>query len=275
MAALVISVLYRNTAIPVAWVLLPENEKEAWNPHWLRLLERLKGAVPEDWETFVLCDRGLWSPALYDAIRANHWHPGTRVQNDLVFCPEGLKGKHYAKEFVPKPGTAWIGRGQAFKKGSRSCVLAAVWLEGQREACYVLTDAPPAEALFYSLRFWIEPGFRTLKSLGLQWESCRRTGLERSARHLLVLAISLVYVLATGTREEDAEEVKQLACHLHSAPSGAGRERRVFSLFRVGLRSLQIQILKGRLWKRIWLRPSAVPPLPKNVVLTIWEGEKT
>jgi hypothetical protein len=47
MAALVISVLYRNTAIPVAWVLLPENEKEAWNPHGCACWNGSKARFPK------------------------------------------------------------------------------------------------------------------------------------------------------------------------------------------------------------------------------------
>lgn len=56
---LVISVLYRGCAIPVAWVIIPQTQKGAWRPHWEALLDRLSGHIPADWTVIVLADRGL------------------------------------------------------------------------------------------------------------------------------------------------------------------------------------------------------------------------
>src|SRR5207244_4668870 len=54
---LAISVVYRGCAIPVAWVILPANQKHAWRGEWLRLLRRLWRAVPRHWTVIVLADR--------------------------------------------------------------------------------------------------------------------------------------------------------------------------------------------------------------------------
>ena len=45
----------------------------------------------------------------------------------------------------------------------------------------ILTDLPPDQAgvSWYALRFWIELGFKALKSLGWQWQKTRRTDPER------------------------------------------------------------------------------------------------
>jgi len=52
-------VLVRGCAIPVAWKVLPYNQKGSWQPHWNGLLEALRGSIPADWEVLVLADRGL------------------------------------------------------------------------------------------------------------------------------------------------------------------------------------------------------------------------
>ena len=52
---LVISVLYRGCAIPVAWVILPAGATHAWRREWLRL----RPAMPQGWTVIVLADRGL------------------------------------------------------------------------------------------------------------------------------------------------------------------------------------------------------------------------
>ena len=56
---LAVSVVYRGCAIPVAWVVLPANTKHAWRREWLRLLRRLRPAIPRGWTVIVLADRGL------------------------------------------------------------------------------------------------------------------------------------------------------------------------------------------------------------------------
>src|SRR6516162_9892259 len=56
---LAVSVVYRGCAIPVAWVVLPANPKHAWRREWLRLLRRLRPALPRHWTVIVLADRGL------------------------------------------------------------------------------------------------------------------------------------------------------------------------------------------------------------------------
>ena len=43
---LVISIVYRGCAIPVAWKVVGAEQKGAWKPHWLKLLEQLEDSVP-------------------------------------------------------------------------------------------------------------------------------------------------------------------------------------------------------------------------------------
>jgi hypothetical protein len=59
--ALVVSVVYRGCAIPVAWTILPAGQKRAWRGEWLRMLEVLQPAIPADWTVLVLADRGLYA----------------------------------------------------------------------------------------------------------------------------------------------------------------------------------------------------------------------
>ena len=86
-----LSVLYRSSAIPVAWVVLPHRGKGAWMPHLQRLLGLLAAAVPPTLRVLVLSDQGLWSPTLWRQIQANGWHPLMRVRPDATFAPAGLR----------------------------------------------------------------------------------------------------------------------------------------------------------------------------------------
>jgi hypothetical protein len=43
---LVISVVYRGCASPVAWTVLPATEKHGWRKEWLRMLRQGRAAGP-------------------------------------------------------------------------------------------------------------------------------------------------------------------------------------------------------------------------------------
>src|SRR3954463_15823823 len=87
--ALVVSVLYRGSAIPVAWAILPGNVPGPWLGPILRLLRQLRPAVPPGWTVLVLADRGLWSPRLWKRIRRLGWHPLLRIQRRTTIAPDG------------------------------------------------------------------------------------------------------------------------------------------------------------------------------------------
>ena len=270
---LVVSLLFRACAVPVAWQVLPANRKGAWMEPILALLSRLQQALPAHLSVVVMADRGLWSPRLFRAIQAKGWHPLMRVQNDCLFAPCGQK-RQKALDLLSEADCAWIGTGVAFKPERRlEATLVAVWLAGQKEACLCLTDLRPRQldGLWYGLRMWIEAGFRCLKSVGWQWQKTQRTDCERVARHWLVLAVATLWTLACGSRVEDA-----LVAGLPPArvvrprplPQGFVRKRSVFAC---GLLALRRQMQVGRLWQRWWLGYQSWPKLPTDLQVIIYE----
>jgi len=123
---------------------------------------------------------------------------------------------------------------------------------------------------WYGLRFWIERGFATLKSVGWDWEQTRRTDPNRIARHWLVLAVAMLWTLATGTRVEDADTLgkppSRLRCPPHRPPAPA--TTRLTSLFRRGLLWLRRQLGRARLWRCLWLLPECWPAAPPGLHVT-------
>ena len=215
--AIVVSVVYRGCAIPVAWSIRRATQRGSWMDPTVELLEELAPAVPQEMTVIVLCDRGIASPKLWKQIRDQGWHPYMRYPKSITFCAQGGR-RLPARAFVPRPDTAWIGQGTAFGTAAakRRCTLLAIWYAGQEEPWVILTDLPPPEAgpSWYALRFWIELGFKALKSLGWKWDKTRRTDPARVSRHWLVLSVATLLALAYGTRVEDAHErrVAQATC---------------------------------------------------------------
>ena len=169
--AIVISVVYRGCAIPVAWHIRRATQPGSWMDPTVELLRELAPAVPREMTVIVLCDRGIASPKLWRQIRAQclppattgGWHPYMRYRKNVSFCAQDGR-RLPAQHFVSRPDTAWIGCGAAFSTptAKRRCTLLAVWCVEQEEPWIILTDLPPEDAgpNWYALRFWIELGFK-------------------------------------------------------------------------------------------------------------------
>ena len=71
---------------------------------------------------------------------------------------------------------------------------------------------------WYALRFWIELGFKAVKSLGWKWDKTRRTDPARVSRHWLVLSVVTLLTLADGTRVEDAQDRRIAPANLRTPP---------------------------------------------------------
>lgn len=265
--ALVVSVLYRGCAMPVAWFIVPAHEPGAWMPHILALIDHLQPAIPADWRTLVLVDRGLWSPKLWHHLQQRQLAPLVRIAADSQVRPAGWKRTVTPAVLVPKMGPAWVGRAAIFGADARQvATLIVVWGPGHKERWVLLTNLPPeaVQHSWYGLRMWIELGFRALKSMGWQWQMSRRAQPERVARHWLVMAVATLWVLGCGTRMDDAAQLGTTPDRIRVPPElPPPMERATTSLFQRGMSAARRQLGHGRIWQRLWLRPSVLPgPYP-------------
>ena len=259
LVALVISVVYRGLAIPVAWRLKTGGQPGPWMPDIAALLDRLGPAVPSHMTVRVLCDRGLQSPRLWQAIRRQGWHPYMRYDRHITF--QATTGQRWpAWCFVAHAGQYTVTAGRAFRERKRRCTLIVLWVPGQETPWVVLTDEPPdaVDLGAYGLRVWIEQGFRTLKRMGWQWQRTRRTDLARVDRHWLVLAY--------GTRVEEAHLRGLAPGRVRRPPlTPAAAENRPLSVFQLGRYQVQRLLHRGYAWARVWLQPLPGPGPPKGL----------
>jgi hypothetical protein len=200
LVVLVISVVYRGCAIPVAWRVLPAIEKGSWKEPWLDLFSPFQGMLSEDWVVIVLADRGLYASWLWEAIRKCKWHPFLRINGRFFFRPND-GGEFAALNLaLQQPGCTWSGAGTCFKSHSIQATLLVQWQEGFEQPWLLLTDLPPTQALpcWYGLRVWIECGFKHIKSAGWQWQYTRMVDPQRASRFWLALAVATLWVLSVG-----------------------------------------------------------------------------
>jgi hypothetical protein len=268
---LVISVLYRGCAIPVAWTVLPATEKHAWRGEWLRMLRQVRAAVPRRFFVIVLADRGLYARWLFQGIIRTGWHPVVRINTGGTFRPTASAHYQPLRSLVPQPGTQWVGSGTAFQGPRRrlNCTLLARWEEGDTDPWLLLTDLAPraGEACWYGLRTWIEQGFKLTKRGGWQWQRTRMTDPQRAARLWLAVAVATLWLLSVGGAAEETVPVGTLLpLPVDALPVSRPRRAtrlRLLSVFRQGWITILVALCNhrrlplGRFIPEPW--PSAAP----------------
>ncbi len=137
----VVSVLSRGCAIPVAWKVLSAHRREAWRPHWKRLLGQIADGIPGDWFVLVLADRGLYARWLYQDIRHRGRRPFLRIHCQARFR---LPDRPYQPlaTLLTGPGMPWSERVIGFNAAPLTCTLLIAWTTGK----VIVTDLPPDHA---------------------------------------------------------------------------------------------------------------------------------
>lgn len=203
---LVVSVAVGWCAIPVAWTVLSATKKEKWKPHWRALLACLGGHTGER-SVWVAADRGLYARWLFEDICACGWHPLLRLNTKGSFVLVET-GQRLALATLAQHvrGGFWRGEVVCFRDRQRQlrCTLLALWDHGQQESWILVTDVTPSEVSpgWYSLRMWIEAGFKALKTGALHWERTRMTDPARTERLWLVMTLALLASLSSAPVEE-------------------------------------------------------------------------
>ncbi len=266
---LAVSVQYRGCAIPVAWQIMSAHAKGSWRPIWEELLQTLAAAVPPNWPVIVLADRGLYACWLYEQIAALGWHPFLRVNDAVKIRPvDGKEEWQPISALVGHPGENWAGEVECGHEERLRCHLLIHWEVGYEQCWIIATDLPNEECqvAWYSLRFWIEGGFKDQKRGGWQWHQTKMRDPRRAGRLWLAMAVATLWVVSVGGQAEAQEEAEH--GHQGSCQEPVTREREE-SCFLRGRLSIEAALLRGeslplgRFVPQPW--PSQLRPLLKVV----------
>jgi len=251
---LAVSVVYRGCAIPVAWVILPANEKGKWKWQWLALLRQLQGCVPEGWTVLVLSDRGLYARWLYRKIKRLHWHPFMRINMQGYYRAKGERHYLPLASLLAKGSEEWQGEVFCFKGEARlRCTLLARWDEKHKEPWLIVTDLPPrsANAAWYGMRAWIESFFKDCKRGGWQWHCSKMSDPKRAERLWLVIAVTTLWVVSVGGEADASLPASSLELaplppvQCTARPPDKRHRPRLLSCFRRGLNIILARLLRG------------------------------
>ncbi len=243
-----VSLPYWGGALPLAWAVWQQNTALAPGAYWQavdQVLAQVAALLPPGLVVTVLADRAYGIPPFLDRCAAYGWHWALRLTTtgSHRFCD--VRGQEFAlrdvvKRHLGQPGRRWRCRGRLFKDaGWRAVGLVGLWSMGAKEPLVVITDWPPTWSVLrqYERRFWIEPGFRSDKRKGWQWEASQVQGLAHHERLLLAMAWASLVVLCIGVEEAQQRLAAALARPWRKRLRQVRHARE--SVFTLGLRALQ------------------------------------
>jgi hypothetical protein len=197
---LTLSVLYGQSAIPVAWKVLRGNRAGEWHPLWCQLCQQLALALPKGKQVLILFDRGLYSKRLFTEVRGYGWHPFMRIREQGLYKRPQSKTWHELKHLAKRGMKSYAFKVECFKGDPLVAYLWLQWDNQHDEACLLLSDLAPkhVRGTPYPLRMWIEASFKDWKRGGFRLEQCKITDPERLARLIFVLAIAFFHLMRLG-----------------------------------------------------------------------------
>ena len=134
-----------------------------------------------------------------------------RINSFGTFRPAGERCFLPIRSFAREPGECCGVVGIAFKSTRIPATLLAYWEEGKQEAWFILTDLPTAacNVCWYTMRAWIEQGFRTIKRGGWQWHQTRMTDPRRAQRLWLAVSVATLWLVSVGGEAEDNAHIPE------------------------------------------------------------------
>ena len=116
----------------------------------------------------------------------------------------------------------------------------------------MLTDLAPeaANVVWYSMRTWIECGFKDTKRGGWQWHQTKMTDPARASRLWLAIAVATLWVVSVGGEADATQACSGLEAlperHIARRQATKRSRPRLQSCFAQGLRRIWVALLDGR-----------------------------
>jgi hypothetical protein len=214
--SLIVMLARRGRAQPLRWRTWPAHQQDQdWSAAFPALLAPIAAAAPAEVDLVLQTDRGLGNANMARVAVAAGMHFLLRITKcTQVQLPDGTVLA--LGDLAPAPGTSRLVTGARIgpartKRGrtthsdwSAALVVnvVAVWRRGDREPWLLITDLPAQRrrCTEYRRRTWEELALRDSKRLGFDWGHSRIRKPERVERLLLVLALALLWLLATTQR---------------------------------------------------------------------------
>lgn len=234
---LMVSVIYRKRAIPIAWVVKKGCKGHLAEEVHLELLDEVSRILPPDCQVVFLGDGEFDGINLQASLAKLGWEYVVRTAKNAIVSDN-------QDEFSLKE--VGIVRGELLEISdvelTRNCygpVTVLIWWDkAYDQPIYLVTNMACLEeaCAYYRRRFRIETFFSDQKSRGFNLHKSHQADTQRLTRLLIPACLAYIWMIFLGeTAEEDKEVMKQI----HRT------DRCDLSLFQIGLRYLDYLLNQG------------------------------
>jgi hypothetical protein len=228
--ALVVSVVYRSRALPIAWIVVKGSKGHFPEDTHIKLMQKVHALIPEGFTDVVLVGDGEFDGVhLQEQLDHFCWQYVLRTASKTIVSHKGLERNY--QDISLQPGQRWSLAEVFFTRQGYGPVLAIGWWRSEcLEPIYLVSnfDDPDEACHWYQKRFRIETFFSDQKSRGFHLHKSHLADPARIAHLMLAACLAYIWVVLLGTL---AVETK-LKHIIHRT------ERCDLSLFQLGLRLL-------------------------------------
>ena len=225
---LMVAVIYRQRAIPLAWIVYEGKKGHTVAARHIEVLELLKAVLPEDADVVLLAD------AEYDTVEMLTWVEAETAWAFIVRTDPRILITELGVQYPIRALLSEVDRCVAvpdvlFTAQNYGPVMAvAFWQTPHKKPVYLISNHPRLQDVcrFYAKRFKIETMFSDKKSRGFNIQKSHLRHPERIARLLLAVALSYIWIVYMGASVADDEDKRSLI----DRPNRTDK-----SLFRLGL----------------------------------------
>lgn len=229
---LTLAAIYKGYSIPLYWSLLPHKGNSDANGR-ITIIERLLAFIPLERIECLLADREFIGKEWFKYLQNKGMNFCIRIkENTLVFSirkNRQIKLRKFLRYLA-------VGQFREMEIMSDGMVLYLSCTRIETGELLILATNHKRVNSFeiYSQRWSIETMFKSLKSLGFNFEDTHQKDLDRIAKTMLLLAIGYAWSIRVGDIKNN---IKPIAIKNHKRPE--------FSLFSYGFRVIQTILLRG------------------------------
>jgi hypothetical protein len=236
--ALMIHVIYKGRALPLAWVVRQCPKGHAPEALHIELVELVRELIPEGSKVVFLGDGEFDGTALQATLNEAGWFYACRTSKRTVATWEGLKFNLDLLGSSIKPGMLIELKEVQFTRNAYGPVMVlCCWAKDEAEPLYLVSNLSSAEEAiqYYKKRFRIETFFSDQKSRGFNIQKSHIEDPQRLSRLLIASCLAYIWIVYLGSlcKSDGWQDV------IHR------RNRCDLSLFRLGLQLLEHFLNEG------------------------------
>jgi hypothetical protein len=235
--ALVIAVVYKQRALPIAWLVEKKKKGHFSEEQHLELIQSVRKMIQHDQAVVLLGDGEFDGVDLQSIVSHWDWEYVLRTSETNTLCWEDHWFPYKETLLHLKPGDVFVVPEALFTQRSYGPVMGLSWWRRDcKEPIHLVTNMRCADEAcrFYEKRFKIETFFSDEKGRGFNLQKSHLSNPERINRLLMAAFLAYYWIVALGVTA--AQEGWQTVIHR--------TDRCDLSLFQLGLRLLDY-LLEG------------------------------